>query len=130
MTWGLQANVVERFTAAGAQKANIAFARETYTFDYAGPPIELVAMFRRFYGPTMNAFEAAEKTGRAEGLERELESLFTAQNASTNPDTTSSPTTYLKVTGMCTEGSRNRTGMCPLCARELPSPNGAWTCQP
>ena len=45
--------------------------------------------FRKCYGPTMNAFEAAEKDGRATDLQKELESLFDSQNQS--KDATSHP---------------------------------------
>ena len=63
MTWGVESEVTERFTAAGAQPENIAFDRDTYRFNYPGPPAELVSEFRNYYGPTMNAFEAAEENG-------------------------------------------------------------------
>jgi hypothetical protein len=46
----------------------------------------------------MNAFEAAEKNGKADNLQKELEGLFTSQNRSTNTDTASIPATYLQVT--------------------------------
>ena len=46
------------------------------------PPSELLASFRNYYGPTMNAFEAAEASGRARELLRELEVLFNEQNQS------------------------------------------------
>jgi hypothetical protein len=54
--------------------------------------------FRRYYGPTMNAFEAAEKKGRADKLRKELEALFESQNKSVRKDTTSIPATFLRVT--------------------------------
>lgn len=98
MTWGIEANVVERFAAAGIPERNIAFARDTYTFRYPAPPSELVAAFRRYYGPTMNAFEAAEKSGRADELARELDALFAGQNRSGRADATSIPATFLRVT--------------------------------
>jgi hypothetical protein len=44
----------------------------------------------------MNAFDAAEKNGRAADLQRELEELFTSQN--TSPEGTSIPATFLRVT--------------------------------
>ena len=66
MTWGVESNVIERFGAAGVPKDRISFVRETYTFRFASPPAELVDAFRKYYGPTMNAFEAAEKNGRSE----------------------------------------------------------------
>ncbi len=61
MTWGVESNVVERFGAAGISKEQISCVRDTYTFNYAGSPSDFVTAFRAYYGPTMNAFEAAEK---------------------------------------------------------------------
>jgi hypothetical protein len=72
--------------------------RDTYTFNYAGSPSDFVAAFRAYYGPTMNAFEAAEKDGRAAELQKELEDLFQEQNRSPSPDSTSIPATFLRVT--------------------------------
>jgi ubiquinone/menaquinone biosynthesis C-methylase UbiE len=97
MTWGIESNVVERFGAAGVPRERISFARETWLFEQAGPSAELVDAFRRYYGPTMNAFEAAEKSGRAAELLAELEKLFAAQNRSANPNHTSIPATFLRV---------------------------------
>jgi ubiquinone/menaquinone biosynthesis C-methylase UbiE len=98
MTWGVEANVIERFTAAGVAKERISFARATWTFECAGPPSELLATFRTFYGPTMNAFDAAEKSGRAADLQKELAALFESQNKSGKKDATSIPATFLRVT--------------------------------
>ena len=97
MTWGVESNVIERFTGAGVPKDQISFARHSYTFDFPAPPSALVAEFRRYYGPTMNAFEAAEKNGRAAELEKELDALFERQNQSTRKDQTSIPATYLRI---------------------------------
>ena len=98
MTWGIENNVIERFAGAGVPKENISFVRDTYTFSIPGPPSELVSAFRNYYGPTMNAFEAAEKNGRAADLQKELEALFDSQNKSTNKGVTSIPATFLRVT--------------------------------
>ena len=98
MTWGIENNVIERFAAAGIPKEKISFVRDTYTFNYPGPPSEFVEAFRKFYGPTMNAFEAAEKNGRAGDLQKELEALFSSQNKSSTKATTSIPATFLRVT--------------------------------
>jgi hypothetical protein len=65
-----------RFRAAGVPRDRISFTRDTYTFNFPGAPHEFLDAFRRYYGPTMNAFEAAEKNGRATDLQKELESLF------------------------------------------------------
>jgi hypothetical protein len=77
---------------------NIAFERDTYTFNFSGSPAEFVDVFRTYYGPTMNAFEAAAADGRESDLQAELESLFNAQNTSANENTTSIPATFLRVT--------------------------------
>ena len=101
MTWGVEANVLERFGAAGVPKEQISFTRDTYTFNFAGTPSEFVSTFRNYYGPTMNAFEAAEKNARAADLERELEALFVSQNTSPRRASTSIPATFLRVTVEC-----------------------------
>ena len=98
MTWGLESNVIERFTGAGVPKEKISFVRDTYTFNFSGTPSEFVGEFRNYYGPTMNAFDAAEKNGRAADLKRELEALFDGQNKSPSKDQTSIPATFLRVT--------------------------------
>jgi hypothetical protein len=46
----------------------------------------------------MNAFDAAEKNGRAAELQKELEDLFNSQNKSSRKDSTSIPATFLRVT--------------------------------
>jgi SAM-dependent methyltransferase len=96
MTWGVEDNVIERFAAAGIPEEQISFDRDTYTFNYPGPPSELVATFRSYYGPTMNAFEAAAADGREADLQAELDALFNEQN--TSDDATSIPATFLRVT--------------------------------
>ena len=98
MTWGVEDHVVERFADAGIPKEKITFARETFTFNAPKPPAAFVDDFRKYYGPTMNAFEAAEKSGRAKDLQNELETLFHSQNRSPNQDATSIPATFLCVT--------------------------------
>jgi SAM-dependent methyltransferase len=98
MTWGIEGNVIERFASAGVPKEKISFVRDTYKFDFPGPPAEFVEAFRNYYGPTMNAFEAAEKSGRAGDLKKELEALFDSQNMSPRKDATSIPATFLRVT--------------------------------
>src|SRR3989454_11310474 len=98
MTWGIENNVIERFAGAGVPKEKISFARDTYTFNYPSTPSELVDVFRRYYGPTMNAFEAAEKNGRTADLQKELEVLFNSQNKSASKDATSIPAIFLRVT--------------------------------
>jgi hypothetical protein len=45
----------------------------------------------------MNAFEAAEKSGRGDGLREELNALFERQNRAQRSDRTSIPATFLRV---------------------------------
>src|SRR5437660_1825111 len=96
VTWGIESNVIERFVAAGVPAEKISFARDTFTFNFPGTPAALVDEFRKYYGPTMNAFEAAEKKGQAAELQKELEELFDSQNKS--QAATSIPATFLRVT--------------------------------
>jgi ubiquinone/menaquinone biosynthesis C-methylase UbiE len=98
MTWGVESNVIERFGSAGVRAERISFVRDTFSFNYPGPPAAFVDEFRKYYGPTMNAFEAAEKNGRAGELQKELEDLFASQNKSPRKDATSIAATFLRVT--------------------------------
>ena len=98
MTWGVEDHVIERFVAAGVPEENISCERDTYTFNFPAAPSELVALFRAYYGPTMNAFEAAAADGREEELHAELDALFNSQNTSASDDATSIPATFLRVT--------------------------------
>ncbi len=98
MLWGMQDEVIKRFTEAGIAGENISFAKETFTFRANYSPSEFLQRFRRYYGPTMNAFDAAEKEGKATALQSELEQLFIAQNQGSSGDVTSIPATFLRVT--------------------------------
>jgi len=98
MLWGVESNVIERFGEAGVAKESISFIKDTFTFNAPYPPSAFVSTFKNYYGPTMNAFEAAEKNGKASDLQHELEVLFDSQNKSTDKNTTSIPATFLRVT--------------------------------
>jgi len=98
MTWGVEENVIERFAGAGVPEEKISFEKDTYTFNYPGTPSDLLAVFRTYYGPTMNAFEAAAADGREVDLQAELDALFNDQNTSPSQDSTSIPATFLRVT--------------------------------
>jgi len=97
MLWGIEDHVVERFGSAGVPKENISFIKDTFTFNASFSPTELVNKFRNYYGPTMNAFDAAEKNGKAMDLQNELDVLFNSQNKSTDGKKTSIPATFLRV---------------------------------
>ena len=95
MTWGVESSVIERFAAAGIAADRISFARDVFTFRFPGSPSGFVQEFRNYYGPTMNAFEAAGKNGRAGSLQDELEELFRSQN--TSATATNIAATFLRV---------------------------------
>jgi SAM-dependent methyltransferase len=96
VTWGVENDVLERFAGAGIDPARVSLDRARWTFTHPGPPDELLADFRDFYGPTMNAYAAARAEGRAEELETELRELFDRENAATDGSTSISAT-YLRV---------------------------------
>ncbi|RYY93163.1 MAG: class I SAM-dependent methyltransferase [Chitinophagaceae bacterium] len=98
MLWGVESEVTARFGAAGIAPENISFARDTYTFEGPISPAEFLDRFLYFYGPTMNALEAAGKSAREADFKNELSELFQSQNRSGSPDTLSIPATYLRVT--------------------------------
>jgi SAM-dependent methyltransferase len=97
VTWGVENDVLERFAAAGVAPERVAFRRETWTFVHPGPPAELLATFRDYYGPTMNAYAAAAAAGCADSLHAELAELFERENTATD-GSTAIPATYLRVT--------------------------------
>ncbi len=97
MTWGVESNVVERFATAGIPHDHISCVRQTYWFNFAGSPSEFVRVFRRYYGPAMNAFDTAEKDGRDDDLWKEIVALFESQNTSGTTAFTSIPATFLRV---------------------------------
>jgi len=98
MTWGVESHVTERFVGAGVPADRISFERDTFTFEFDGTPAEYVGLFRDYYGPTMNAFEAAERAGRVDELQRQMEELFERENTSSDPERTRIPATFLRVT--------------------------------
>ncbi len=98
MTWGVEANIIERFGQAGVPKENISMVKDIYSFISPDKsPEQLIESFRKFYGPTMNAYEAAEKNGKTEDLQSQLVELAKAQNKSTDGGT-SIPATFMRVT--------------------------------
>lgn len=98
MLWGVESEVLARFGAAGVSKEHISFEKETFWFKGSLSPKKFVERFKNYYGPTMNAFEAAGKNGQADKLQGELENLFSTQNESKDQDAVSIPATFLKVT--------------------------------
>jgi ubiquinone/menaquinone biosynthesis C-methylase UbiE len=101
MLWGVEDEVKKRFAGAGVETNNISFSKETFTFIANYSPSVFLRYFREYYGPTMNAFEAAEKNGKVDVLQNELESLFNSQNKSKGDHSTHIPATFLRVTVKC-----------------------------
>ncbi|MDZ4205757.1 MAG: class I SAM-dependent methyltransferase [Patescibacteria group bacterium] len=98
MTWGVDTHIIERFGQAGVPKGKISMVKNTYSFISPDKsPAEFVELLERFYGPTMNASEAAQKSGKVEELHNQLLELAKMQNKSTDGGT-SIPATFLRVT--------------------------------
>jgi SAM-dependent methyltransferase len=98
MTWGVEASVVERFGRAGVPRENVATEKDTFLFESPDrSPEDVIEALRRFYGPTMNAFEAAGKSGRVDELRAQLVELARAQNKRAGGGT-SIAATFLRVT--------------------------------
>jgi ubiquinone/menaquinone biosynthesis C-methylase UbiE len=98
MTWGVDTHVIERFGKAGVSRDRVSMLKDTFHFTSPDKtPEHFVDLFRRFYGPTMNAFDAAEKNGKADELHSRLVDLARAQNRSANGGTFISAT-FLRVT--------------------------------
>ena len=98
MLWGVERHIIERFGQAGVPKENISMVKDTYYF--ASPdksPTQFIELFKKFYGPTMNAVEAAQKNGKAEALHNQLVELANSQNKSKDAGTFI-PATFMRVT--------------------------------
>ena len=98
MTWGVESHIIERFGQAGVPKDNISIERDRYYFAHPDKsPAQFIELFEAFYGPTMNAAEAAQKSGKADELHRQLVELAKAQNKSGDAGTFI-PATFMRVT--------------------------------
>jgi ubiquinone/menaquinone biosynthesis C-methylase UbiE len=98
MLWGIPEEVTKRFAQAGIAEENISCVKDSFTFTAAFSPVEFVQRFKNYYGPTMNAFEAAEKNGKSQQLQQELEALFIEHNKAADDTSTSITATFLRVT--------------------------------
>jgi len=104
MTWGVEGHIVERFVQAGVPEENISMVRDTYYFASAEKtPAQFIELFEAYYGPTMNAVDAAQKNGKAEELHSQLVELANSQNKSGDTGTFI-PATYMRVTVSLPEG--------------------------
>ena len=99
MTWGIESNVIERFTAAGVPAGKISFVRDTYTFRLSR---HAVGVCRRL----QKLLRADDERVRGRGTEpagprissRSSRLSSSAQNRSQVKGATSIPATFLKVT--------------------------------
>ena len=98
MLWGVEKDVIERFTAAGIPKEKIDCTPVPFLFRHPGTPESFLELFRTYYSPSMNAFAAAEKNGKVDALQKDLEELFASQNQSTNKNTTLITVNFMRVT--------------------------------
>jgi ubiquinone/menaquinone biosynthesis C-methylase UbiE len=97
MTWGVESHIVERFSQAGVAKENVSMVTDTYYFAHSEKsPTEFIELFEKFYGPTMNAVDAARSNGKEEELHKQLVELANAQNKSNAG--TFIPATFMRVT--------------------------------
>src|SRR5262249_37756269 len=98
MTWGVESHIIERFGQAGVAKEKISMVKDTYYFMSPDKtPTQFIELFEKFYGPTMNAVEAAQKNGKADELHKQLVELANSQNKSTNGGTLI-PATFMRIT--------------------------------
>jgi ubiquinone/menaquinone biosynthesis C-methylase UbiE len=98
MTWGVDSQIIERFGQAGVPRERISMTRDTFHFISPNKnPMQVIDLFRRFYGPSMNAYDAADKNGKVAELHAQLVELAESQNT-VNHGTTSIPATFLRVT--------------------------------
>src|SRR5580704_12180242 len=98
MTWGVDTHIIERFGHAGVPKEKISMVKDTYSFISAQKnPARFIELLEQYYGPTMNAYDAAQKNGKVDELHSQLLELAKAQNKSTD-GSTSMPATFMRVT--------------------------------
>jgi ubiquinone/menaquinone biosynthesis C-methylase UbiE len=98
MTWGVESQIIERFEQAGVPRENISMMKDTYYFAHPEKsPTRFIELFESFYGPTMNAVESAQKTGKAGELHSQLVDLAKAQNKNGDAGTFI-PATFMRVT--------------------------------
>jgi len=97
MTWGVESHIIERFGKAGVPDENISMVKDTYYFAHSEKsPAEFIELFEGFYGPTMNAVDAARTNGKEDELHKQLVELANAHNKSNAG--TFIPATFMRVT--------------------------------
>src|SRR6185312_9614159 len=97
MTWGVESHILERFASAGVAKERVSMVKDTFLFETSASPEQFVEDFRKYYGPTMNAYEAAGKNGKTEELHRQIVELAKKENRRKDGGT-SIAATFMRVT--------------------------------
>ena len=92
MLWGDEATVRQRFSQ-GISKLTL--TRHNASFEYPFSPKEVVAWFRRYFGPTQATFARLDKAGQ-DSLASQLEELWVENNQATD-GTTKVEAEYLDV---------------------------------
>lgn len=94
MEWGKEVIVQGRL---GQAFKDVHLVRRMAPMCYPFPPAETVEFFRKYYGPTLRAFESLSPAGQA-GLRRDLVDLQSRYNTAKTPGTTEVLAEYLEVT--------------------------------
>ena len=98
MTWGVDTHITERFGKAGIPAGSITMTRDIYLFSKPGvSPEQYVELFARYYGPTMNAVEAARANGKEPEIRDELVALTRSFNKG-GANNISIAATFMRVT--------------------------------
>lgn len=98
MMWGVDTHIIQRFGNAGVSADKISMIKDTFRFESPDhSPADVIDSFREFYGPTMNAFEAARSNGKEDELYGQLLELAKEQNTNSHGGT-SIAATFMRVT--------------------------------
>jgi len=93
MDWGKEAAVRQRLQQGFTE---VRLTRKIAFMRYPFPPAETVEFFRKYYGPTLRAFESLSASGQS-ALRQELVALQTQHNIAKDPATTEVAAEYLEV---------------------------------
>lgn len=93
LLWGDAATVQARLEAGFT---DVRLTRRIAWMRYPFPPAEAVDFFRKYYGPTLRAFESLSPAGQA-ALRRDLVDLQTQHNTAKTPGTTEVAAEYLEI---------------------------------
>lgn len=93
MEWGSEPIVQQRLKNGFT---NVRLTRRAAKMSYPFPPAETVEFFRKYYGPTLRAFESLPASGQV-ALRQDLVELQTRHNTASIPGTTEVTAEYLEV---------------------------------